>query len=269
MLRFGAIPCLASKPIPRLCPPASASCIRALHGQRNCAVPAIRARSIPMKRGMCKERCENVCRNSRPEDYAPACCCENLASPISPSKSVPIGSPCGRKAWWAALPTRPVFARRWPPPKRACARSGSIRKSRAASRPNCGGGFARRRKQSGCALCRNRNSSAAATLIFSAKEAFYKCQFAVAQEHLGFHDVSVELPGWGEKRGAFIVLANRRIELERSAAFPLRGQYLFHEQFVTAAMALPPDQYALSSRNTLTTVNSRILMSSNGDQCRR
>ena len=110
---------------------------------------------------------------------------------------------------------------------------------------------------------------AAATLIFSAKEAFYKCQFTVAQEHLGFHDVSVELPGWGEKRGAFVVLANRRIELERSAAFPLRGQYLFHEQFVTAAMALPPDQYALSSRNTLTTVNSMILMSSIGDQCRR
>jgi 4'-phosphopantetheinyl transferase EntD len=80
---------------------------------------------------------------------------------------------------------------------------------------------------------------AAATLIFSAKEAFYKCQFTVTQEHLGFHDVSVELPGWGETRGAFQVVANRRIGLERSTAFPLQGRYLFHEGFVTAGMALP------------------------------
>jgi 4'-phosphopantetheinyl transferase EntD len=79
---------------------------------------------------------------------------------------------------------------------------------------------------------------AAATLIFSAKEAFYKCQFAVTQERLGFHDVSVQLPAWGEKRGAFSVVANRSIELERSAALPLPGRYLFHEQFITSGIAL-------------------------------
>ena len=79
---------------------------------------------------------------------------------------------------------------------------------------------------------------AAATLIFSAKEAFYKCQFTVTQERLGFHDVSVELPAWGEKRGAFKIIANRGIELERSAALPLQGQYRFHEQFLTSGIAL-------------------------------
>lgn len=78
----------------------------------------------------------------------------------------------------------------------------------------------------------------AATLIFSAKEAFYKCQFAVTQERLSFHDVSVELPVWGESRGVFKIIANRRIELERQAASPLQGRYLFHEQFVTCGMAL-------------------------------
>ncbi len=77
----------------------------------------------------------------------------------------------------------------------------------------------------------------AATLIFSAKEAFYKCQFGVTQQRLGFHDVSIELP-WGGQRGAFAVRANRRLELERDAALPLRGQYLFHQQFVTAAVAV-------------------------------
>jgi 4'-phosphopantetheinyl transferase EntD len=80
---------------------------------------------------------------------------------------------------------------------------------------------------------------AAATVIFCAKEAFYKCQFALTQQRLGFHDVSVELPAWGEKRGAFKVVANRSIELEASAAFPLQGQYLFHEQFITSGIALP------------------------------
>lgn len=77
----------------------------------------------------------------------------------------------------------------------------------------------------------------AATLIFSAKEAFYKCQFGLTQQRLGFHDVSIELP-WGGQRGAFAVLANRRLELERHAALPLRGQYLFHQQFVTAGVAV-------------------------------
>jgi 4'-phosphopantetheinyl transferase EntD len=79
---------------------------------------------------------------------------------------------------------------------------------------------------------------AAATLIFSAKEAFYKCQFPLTQERLGFHDVSVELPAWGAKRGAFRISANRNIALQGSAALPLHGQYLFHEQFITAAIAL-------------------------------
>jgi 4'-phosphopantetheinyl transferase EntD len=78
---------------------------------------------------------------------------------------------------------------------------------------------------------------AAATLIFSAKEAFYKCQFALTQERLGFQDVSVGLPEWGGKRGAFWISANRSIELDRHAASPLQGQYLFREQFITSGMA--------------------------------
>ena len=79
---------------------------------------------------------------------------------------------------------------------------------------------------------------AAATLMFSAKEAFYKSQFPLTHERLGFHDVSVELPAWGEKRGTFRIIANCSIELERSAALPLQGQYLFHEQFITSAIAV-------------------------------
>jgi 4'-phosphopantetheinyl transferase EntD len=79
---------------------------------------------------------------------------------------------------------------------------------------------------------------AAATLIFSAKEAFYKCQFALTQERLGFQDATVEVPMWGPHRGAFRIFANRSVAIERYAALPLQGEYLFHEQFITAGMAL-------------------------------
>jgi 4'-phosphopantetheinyl transferase EntD len=78
----------------------------------------------------------------------------------------------------------------------------------------------------------------AATVIFSAKEAFYKCQFHLTQERLGFQDVAVELAGPTEARGAFRIVANRRIGLERHAALPLQGQYLFHEQFITCGIAV-------------------------------
>lgn len=77
--------------------------------------------------------------------------------------------------------------------------------------------------------------SAAVALIFSAKEAFYKCQYPVAHEPLGFHDVRAEAQMWGA-RGEFRIHAARRIALQ--AALPLRGRYLFHEGFVSAGMSL-------------------------------
>jgi 4'-phosphopantetheinyl transferase EntD len=80
---------------------------------------------------------------------------------------------------------------------------------------------------------------AAATLIFSAKEAFYKCQFSATQERLGFHDASIEIAEWGLRCGVFQVHANRRIALEQHSALPLQGCYRFHEQFITAGLALP------------------------------
>jgi 4'-phosphopantetheinyl transferase EntD len=82
---------------------------------------------------------------------------------------------------------------------------------------------------------------AAATLIFSAKEAFYKCQYALVRERLNFHDATVE-PAWGAARGEFKIHATRTIALARHAALPLRGEYLFHQEFVTAGIALPVAQ---------------------------
>jgi 4'-phosphopantetheinyl transferase EntD len=79
----------------------------------------------------------------------------------------------------------------------------------------------------------------AATLIFSAKEAFYKCQYPLVQERLYFHDASVAVGSWGSRRGAFEIRANRPIALARYATLPLQGQYLMHEEWTTTGIALP------------------------------
>ncbi len=81
--------------------------------------------------------------------------------------------------------------------------------------------------------------AAAAGLIFSAKEAFYKCQYPVAGERLNFHDVSVRIPSWGAAAGEFRMHAARRIALCAHAPQPWQGRYLFHERWVTAGISMP------------------------------
>jgi 4'-phosphopantetheinyl transferase EntD len=77
----------------------------------------------------------------------------------------------------------------------------------------------------------------AATLIFSAKEAFYKCQYPLTGERLSFHDARVEAPSFGAAGGTFTILATKRIALADNAALPICGRYLFHQQFVTAGLS--------------------------------
>jgi 4'-phosphopantetheinyl transferase EntD len=86
---------------------------------------------------------------------------------------------------------------------------------------------------------------AAATLIFSAKEAFYKCQFPLVREHLGFHDARIEVPTWGAERGTLKIHATRAIAFTRVVSEPLLINYLFHEQFVSVGVALRAEKAAL------------------------
>jgi 4'-phosphopantetheinyl transferase EntD len=109
--------------------------------------------------------------------------------------------------------------------------------------------------------------AAAVTLLFSAKEAFYKCQYPVTHERLDFLDVRVEA-SWSASDGVFTVHANRRIAMSTRTAMPIQGQYLFHQEFVTAGLGVAAAefvQYALSSRKTLSAVSKMILRSSIGD----
>jgi 4'-phosphopantetheinyl transferase EntD len=81
--------------------------------------------------------------------------------------------------------------------------------------------------------------SVAATLIFSAKEAFYKCQYPLVGERLGFHDARVAVLDWGATRGKFTVDTGSNAAIARHAILPLQGRYLFHEEFISTGIALP------------------------------
>jgi 4'-phosphopantetheinyl transferase EntD len=83
---------------------------------------------------------------------------------------------------------------------------------------------------------------AAATLLFSAKEAFYKCQYPVTHERLEFHDVRVQAL-WGTSDGVFGVHPTRPTAMSMHTAMPMQGRYLFHQEFVTAGLSLAAADY--------------------------
>jgi enterobactin synthetase component D len=77
------------------------------------------------------------------------------------------------------------------------------------------------------------------TLLFSAKESFYKAQYPLLNQSLDFHDLEVEVRTWGGVKGSFEVRATRSIAIAKRIPLPAIGQYLFHEQYASAGVALP------------------------------
>ena len=80
--------------------------------------------------------------------------------------------------------------------------------------------------------------AAAVTLLFSAKEAFYKAQYPLVGEWLDFHDVRIEVPDGTRPRGEFLVTPTREIRFGRHTPFPLIGRYAYHEEFVSTGVAV-------------------------------
>jgi 4'-phosphopantetheinyl transferase EntD len=78
----------------------------------------------------------------------------------------------------------------------------------------------------------------AVTLVFSAKEAVYKCQYPLTGEWLDFHDFCIAVPTWGDYQGTFDASARRLLKFEQFVALPLTGRYVFHDSFVSAGAAL-------------------------------
>jgi 4'-phosphopantetheinyl transferase EntD len=78
----------------------------------------------------------------------------------------------------------------------------------------------------------------AVTLIFAAKEAFYKAQFPLARERLHFHDIGIDVPVWSTSRGSFLVRPLRPIRVSEFVALPLHGEYGFFGEFAAAGVAI-------------------------------
>ena len=74
----------------------------------------------------------------------------------------------------------------------------------------------------------------ASTLIFTAKEAFYKCQFAVTEEWLGFEDVALDPVGWDYERREFTIAPVREVMICRQASMPLKGRFWFDDRLMIA-----------------------------------
>jgi 4'-phosphopantetheinyl transferase EntD len=78
----------------------------------------------------------------------------------------------------------------------------------------------------------------AVTLIFAAKEAFYKAQFPLVRERLHFHDICLDVPIWSASRGSFLVRPLRPIRVSEFVVLPLRGEYGFFGEYAAAGVAI-------------------------------
>ncbi len=77
-----------------------------------------------------------------------------------------------------------------------------------------------------------------AALTFAAKEAFYKSQFPLTGEWVGFADVAIELEPVPDDGGVFVVIPQRQLLLQVRGAQRLVGRFRRHGEFVTAGIAL-------------------------------
>ena len=71
-------------------------------------------------------------------------------------------------------------------------------------------------------------------LLFSAKEAVYKCLSPVVSVHMGFHDAEVRKAG----PSCFEVRMSPEISQARPACACLTGHYFFHDGCVFTGIAL-------------------------------
>lgn len=78
-----------------------------------------------------------------------------------------------------------------------------------------------------------------ATVVFSAKEAFYKAQFEVVQQWLEFHDVTVGFASPTGASGTLTVMPAPGLRLFRDGRGPVTIRYAFDPERVATALVLP------------------------------
>jgi 4'-phosphopantetheinyl transferase EntD len=74
-----------------------------------------------------------------------------------------------------------------------------------------------------------------AAVLFAAKEAFYKCQFALTAERLAFTDVVIRTD---PESGEFEMLPQRPLRIQAELAAGAVGRYRVHGPYVTAGLAI-------------------------------
>lgn len=77
-----------------------------------------------------------------------------------------------------------------------------------------------------------------AALIFSAKEAFYKCQYALTRQWLEFHDAAVEFETPAAASGHFRVVPKAGF-IAASFGPAWRGRYRYAERWIATSVAVP------------------------------
>jgi enterobactin synthetase component D / holo-[acyl-carrier protein] synthase len=82
---------------------------------------------------------------------------------------------------------------------------------------------------------------AGAALVFSAKEAFYKCRYPTSATRFGFHDVSIRLYGPLRGAGAFSIDIEGGSEPIVPPGHALVGRYRFCDGRVTTAITTTAD----------------------------
>ena len=78
-----------------------------------------------------------------------------------------------------------------------------------------------------------RTALGTATLIFSAKEAFYKCQHALTGQWLGFSDISIAI-----ESGRFTVQPTQSLQIASQCPGPWHGRYLHEAGLVITAVCI-------------------------------
>jgi enterobactin synthetase component D / holo-[acyl-carrier protein] synthase len=78
-----------------------------------------------------------------------------------------------------------------------------------------------------------------AALIFAAKEAFYKCQFPLTHQWVGFEDVAVEPLDWPAVTGALRIIPQNPLPLDEPTVARVTGRFQFRDRWVLAGLTVP------------------------------
>jgi 4'-phosphopantetheinyl transferase EntD len=83
-----------------------------------------------------------------------------------------------------------------------------------------------------------------ASILFSAKEAFFKCQFPLTRQWLNFADLSIRI-----EPHAFGVVPRKALALEGLARPPWTGRYALEDSLIVTGLSLPARGIAADSNS--------------------